>query len=61
MSEPTKKTINVQSSVVIKKSQDFKQVTHKATAGLSEADAIERFTIGNIEDDEKEKEDNPET
>ena len=60
MSEPTKKTINVQSSVVIKKSQDFKQVTHKATAGLSEADAIERFTIGNIEDDEKE-EDNPET
>jgi len=60
MSEPTKKTINVQSSVVIKKSQDFKQVAHKATAGLSEADAIERFTIGNIEDDGQEK-DNPET
>ncbi len=57
MSQPAKKTINVQSSVVVKKSQDFKQVSHKATAGISEAEAIERFTVGDFKDDEQREED----
>jgi len=56
MNEPAKKAIDIESSVVVKKSPDFKQVGHKATAGLSEAEAIERFTVGNIEDDEREQE-----
>ena len=56
MTEPTKKTINIESSVVVKKSQDFKEVAHKATAGMSEAEAIERFTVGNFEDDGQEPE-----
>jgi hypothetical protein len=60
MTQPAKKTINIQSSVVVKKSQDFKQVSHKATAGMSEAEAIERFTVGNIEDDGQREEDNEE-
>ena len=58
MNQPAKKTINIESTVVVKKSQGFKKITHKANAGLSEAEAIERFTIGNVEDDgqeEKEK------
>jgi hypothetical protein len=57
MNQPAKKTINVQSSVVVKKSQDFKQVSHKATAGMSEAEAIERFTVGDFKDDEQREED----
>ena len=55
MSKRDKKTINIEASVVVKKSQEFKQVAHKATAGLSEAEAIERFTVGNFEDDGQEK------
>ena len=46
-----KKTINIKTSVVVKKSQGFKEVTHKANAGLSEAEAIERFTVGDFGDD----------
>lgn len=45
------KAIDVKSSIVIKKSPSFKQVAHKATAGLSEEEAIERHTIGNFGDD----------
>jgi len=56
MNEPAKKEINIEASVVVKKSPDFKQIGHKATAGLSEAEAIERFTVGNIEDDGQEQE-----
>jgi len=57
MSNPDKKIINVNSSVVVKKSEDFKQISHKATAGMSEAEAIERFTVGNLEDTEEREED----
>jgi len=56
MSKQDKKTINIEASVVVKKSQDFKQVSHKATAGISEAEAIERHTVGDLEDDEREEE-----
>lgn len=51
-----RKVINVKSSVVIKKSPEFKDITHKASAGLSEAEAIERHTIGNFGDDKREEE-----
>lgn len=57
MSDKEKKTVNVQSSLIVKKSQGFKDVKHKAVAGLSEAEAIERFTVGNLEDDGSEKKD----
>lgn len=57
MSEEKNKVIDVKTSVVVKKSQGFKEVAHKAHAGLSEAEAIERFTVGNIDDeDEQERE-----
>ena len=39
-----------------KKSPDFKDVTHKATAGVSEKDLIERNTIGKFEEAEDEPE-----
>jgi hypothetical protein len=56
MSNEDKKTINIEASVVVKKSQDFKQISHKANAGISEADAIERHTVGDFEDNGQEKE-----
>ncbi len=56
MNEPAKKEISIEASVVVKKSRDFKQVGYKATAGLSEAEAIKRFTVGNTEVDECEQE-----
>jgi hypothetical protein len=45
------KTINVKSSVVVKKSPDCRQVTHKVNASLTEEEAIERHIIGNFEDE----------
>lgn len=42
----SKKEILVEAEVSIKKSPDLRQVSHKATAGMSEAEAIERHTIG---------------
>lgn len=54
MSEHDKKSIDIEASIVVKKSQGFKKVSYKATAGLSEAEAIERFTVGNLEDDGQE-------
>lgn len=55
MSEQDKKAINIEASVVVKKSQGFKEVAHKATAGMSEAEAIERFTVGNIDEEVEEE------
>ena len=43
------KTIDVKSSVVVKKSPDCRQVTHKVNASLTEEEAIERHIIGNFE------------
>lgn len=59
MSEENKKVINVNSSIVIKKSPDCREVTPKATAGLSEAEAIERNTVGSF-GQKKEEDDNEE-
>jgi len=57
MTQENKKIIDVKSSVVIKKSPDFKSVKHKANASLSEDEAIERNTVGNFKDDKEDKED----
>jgi len=38
-----------------KKSPDFIEVIHKATAGLSEKDLIERNTIGEVKEPEDDK------
>ena len=43
-----RKIIDVKSSVIIKKSPECKKIIHKASAGLSEAEVIERHTIGNF-------------
>ena len=42
--------IIIQSSVNAKQSKDFKKITHKAVAGLSEAELIERNTIGKLKE-----------
>lgn len=50
--------IVIKSSITVKKSSDVKEIKHKATAGLSEAEAIERHTIGEYEEDgDEEKQD----
>ena len=54
--EKKKKIINIKSSVTVKKSQGFKEITHKSVAGLSDDEAIERFTVGNFGEDGQEKE-----
>lgn len=52
MSQENKKIIDVQSEVVIKQSPNLRQVNHKANAGLSQEQAIERYTIGKFEEEE---------
>lgn len=49
--------IDIQAELVIKKSPDCRQVAHKAKAGLSEAEAIERHTVGRFGDDDEEESD----
>ncbi len=44
------KEIIVKSSLSVKKSPGLKQIRYSAKAGLSEAEAIERYTIGQYED-----------
>jgi len=48
----SKKTIVVKSSIVVKKSSELRKVKYKATAGLSEAEVIERHTIGEYEEEQ---------
>lgn len=55
MTQENKKTIDVRSSVVIKQSPNLREVNYKAKAGLSEEEAIERHTIGNVEQEEQEE------
>jgi len=52
-----KKEIVVQSSMSAKQAANFKVITHKAVAGLSEAELIERNTIGELKEKCKEDED----
>lgn len=46
MSKENKEIIIVESDVSVKKSPKLKKIAHKANAGLTEAEAIERHTIG---------------
>lgn len=48
--------IELEVEIVTRKSPNFKNIEHKATAGLSEAEAIERNTIGSIGDYGEERE-----
>ena len=48
------KEIIIRSNIVAKKSSDIRQVTRKAVAGLSEAELIERHSIGIYEEEEEE-------
>ena len=48
--------IEVEVEIVTRKSPEFKNIEHKATAGMSEAEAIERNTIGSIRDSGDEQE-----
>lgn len=50
-----RKVIDIDTSVIIKKSPDCREIAHKAIAGLSEAEAIERHTIGSYTNDEDDK------
>lgn len=50
------KEIVVKSQINARQGSDFKQIKHKATAGFSEAELIERYTIGDYSDEEKEEE-----
>jgi len=47
------KKINIKSSMTVKASPDCKPIKHKATAGLSQAELIERYTIGEYDDKEE--------
>lgn len=41
--------------ITAKKSPDFVDIVHKAVAGISEKDLIERNTIGEVKDQEDEE------
>lgn len=49
-----KLTLEVQ--LVAKESPDARKVIYKANASISEDEALEKYTIGSLEDDEKPKE-----
>ena len=49
--------IEFTTGLTAKKSPDFVDVTHKAVAGVSEQDLIERNTIGEVRDSEDEETD----
>jgi len=51
------KKIVVKSSVTVKKSPDLRKVQRKAVAGLSEAELIERNTIGEYEEGQEGQDD----
>lgn len=57
MTQVDKKVVNVTSSIVIKKSPDCREVTPKAIAGLSEAKAIERNTVGSFREQREDEDD----
>jgi altronate dehydratase len=44
------KIIDVKAEVILKKSPEFRDVAHKATAGVSDDEAIERNTLGSFRD-----------
>lgn len=53
----SEKKIVVKSTVTARKSSNFKQVVRKAVAGLSEAELIEKNSIGTYEEDDKDGDD----
>jgi len=52
------KKIILKSSISVKKSPGLKNIKYKAEAGLSEAEAIERNTIGKLGKNDEDDEDN---
>ena len=48
--------IEIKSDLQVKASPDCKPIKHKAVAGLSEAELIERHTIGNYDKEEDQEE-----
>lgn len=52
--------IIVKSSIVAKKAPGLKNIQQKAVAGLSEAELIERHTIGQLEEEDKKDEEGEE-
>lgn len=53
----TKKKLVVKSDVTVKKSSDMRQVARKAVAGLSEAELIERNSIGTYREEDTDDKD----
>ena len=49
-------TIKIKSDLKVKASPDCKPIKHKAVAGLSEAELIERHTIGEYNKEDQEEE-----
>jgi len=54
--ETTMDKIEVKSDVVVKASPDCKPIIQKAVAGVSNAELIERYTIGEYREEEEEEE-----
>ena len=52
--------ITIKSSVTAKESPMLRSVKHKAVAGLSEAELIERHTIGELDTNREDEEDQKE-
>ena len=48
----TEKKLVVKSDVTVRKSSDMRQVSRKAVAGLSEAELIERNSIGTYKEED---------
>lgn len=52
--------IKIKSSVTAKESPELRSVTHKAVAGISEAELIERHTIGEFDTNKEDEKENDE-
>lgn len=55
------KELVVESVLTAKEAPGLKTINHKAVAGISEAELIERHTIGEHDEDREDKEDRDET
>jgi len=53
--EPKSFDIKVDANLVVKQSPDFVNLKQKASAGVSEKDLIERYTIAELEQEEEQK------
>lgn len=52
-----KDIVEVRTEIVTKKSPGFREVAHKANAGISEAEALDKHTIGRYNDGDGKPED----